>query len=54
MVPVKLAMALAEIAVLPEAPGEVMVKLEGVAVKLKSALPPEIAMESGVVVVELE
>ena len=47
-------MALADIAVLPEAPGEVMVKLEGMAVKLKSGLPPEILMASGAVVVELE
>ena len=39
-------MALAEIWVLPEAPGEVMVKLLGVADKLKSGVPLEMLIAS--------
>jgi hypothetical protein len=51
-VPVKLFRAVAEIVVVPDWPGEGIVKLVGVAVKLKLGVPVEVVMEAAAEVVE--
>jgi hypothetical protein len=51
-VPVKLFRAVAEIVVVPERPGEGIVKLVEVAVKLKSGVPVEVVIGTAAEVVE--